>query len=295
MRPVPVLLTMLALAGTTLWFWLERTRLEPPPTVTMSPPLSSVDRSQLPARSALVAVETPFANDEVTAAASARAMARIDPRQAVAWAHARSDPRVRLRALREVFAIWTEMDPQAAVDALAKVSPEEMPWVALAIGHAWARAESIAALAWSAKLPQEARTLVRSGTFLTWAEHDAIAALEWYSDLPDPVRNEIDPGIIGTALEHWAGQDPISAREFVLMLPPDAQAEAVKYMTPSLAQADALATIQWSLRLADAASSEALLTQAFRRWHETVPENAESWLRATALSDEQKTQLLGYP
>lgn len=235
---------------------------------------------------------------EITGGKIATAFARIDPVGAFWWAQTLDDEKTRLRAVREVAAVWAESHPMAAAKAVALLSSDrERQLGALAVATGWTRRDPAAAIAWAETLvPREARALVLGSAVQTWAERDAAGAMDWLAHQSIEFHAAIDLHTTLAILAKWAEQAPVDVREFVHQMPTDAgQVRAAQAVALQLAKSDPLATLLWALELPQPASRNAAFSTAYRQWREDSPGQAQAWLNAADLIPEEKLRLVGYP
>jgi hypothetical protein len=245
----------------------------------------------------IVARQPAGAFQQVAAGRVARALAKVRPVAALAWARSLADEAVRLRAMRETFAGWGETDPATAAEKIPALESErERALGALALVTSWVRSDPAAALHWAQRLPPAAtRALLLSSAVQTWAERDAAAVLVWLAAQPPDIAGEINPSARPEILGQLAKQDAVAAKAYVVALPAEQQPEYLAAVVPVLARADPAGTMQWALSLKDTQLGDTAFSAAFRHWRDVAPVEAQHFIDTAGCTAEEKARLFGCP
>ncbi len=226
----------------------------------------------------------------ITTPEVARALARRDPMNAIAWTKTITDPHVQRLALHTTLEVWAEKDSTAAARYVAamEVGPAQMS-AAAEVARIRALGNPTSAIAWAQSLSNSsARDFALISISAAWAQHAPAEAAKWASELP---AGETRAEALNGALTYWLLNDEAATRKFVGALPVDLQVRAAAFIAPMLAQTNPRTAADWARTLTHAEARDAALAAVFAQWRATAPNDADAWLKTANLPALTKTKL----
>jgi hypothetical protein len=212
-----------------------------------------------------------------TAQALAKDAAAVDPALGFAVAQ-QIYVATRTPAMKEVFGSWAAQDPEAAVEAVQRLSKEDGYFAAVEeIGRIWAESDPASAYAWAAKLDRsDARRAALVPLIDTWALKDPAAAARSVSALQsEPWRRRL----IDEVADRWASSDPRAALAWIqgLQDPLEREAGATTVLTQLLGTEPELSA-RWAVQFGGNAHNP-LVDKVMTAWLARDPTAADNWLR----------------
>ena len=213
-----------------------------------------------------------------TAQALARDAAAVDPALGFAVAQ-QIYVSTRGPAMREVFGAWAARDPQAATQAVERLSKVDGYLIAVEeIGRIWSQDDAARAYTWGAQLATpDARRAALTTVIDTWAQRDAPAAAHALEGLAaEPWRLRLVDSVVG----HWSNTDADAALAWAQGLRDSREREAASttLLTQLLAARPEFAA-QAALRVGGTAPNP-ILDKVLTAWLARDAQAADSWLRA---------------
>lgn len=187
--------------------------------------------------------------------------ARNDAMNALNWARALPDEKLRDTAIRSSLRSMAESDPLKAANLVtSSLTGAAQATAFIQIASTWTGTDPHAALAWATQLPEAARGAAFGGVAGRWARSDPKAAAQWLDHIP-------------------AGQ------------PRDSAVNAFAF---GVCEADPASAAAWASTIGDPGKRDASLRQLFQSWLGQNKAAATAWLeQTTAISDTLRTQLQG--
>lgn len=189
--------------------------------------------------------------------------AAVSPQDGLAFANALTDADERRKARNAVFFTWADNDPAgAAHHALESGDPDARIMLSTA-GFSWARSD-----------PESACRFA--------LDHDQ------QKDVKQGRRN----ALLTSAVQTWAGAEPVAAARWVKALPEgeardaafSAVASALSYRLPE-------ESLDWAQGIKDAEMRRQTLSSCLRSWVYKDPEKPLKWLQQASLDEETRKLL----
>lgn len=238
---------------------------------------------------ALVAVMPAGETRTLATASAVRALAQLDPGEAVAWCASLS-PSEGIVAVRALVDVWAIKDPSAVAGYLATLSGQSAQLAGVEhLARVWGASAPANAIAWAQGLDAEqgkASALVEIAS--SWAQKEPSAAAAWASSLPEAGAR--DRALAG-ALSYWLLRDAHGAQSFVSGAPEGVQVSAAVAIAPELARLDPVGTMVWARALSSPQARESAIVAAYARWKARSPEPASQWLATSGLPTDLMAKL----
>lgn len=231
------------------------------------------------------------------------------------------DYNLSYRARGDIAYNWATLDPSAALEWAAKQKGKDSyaPELFNNVIRGWCRKDINAASAYVAQhLDDPNLGATASSVVAAMFDHDVDEATGWVNHMPtgDP-RTQTEYTIVSL----WSAKDPSSAAKWVATLPPDEQTAVASIMANNWVNTNWPDASRWiatlsgdvrdeavaaavnrdgatqadSLSLALSIGNEEMRNKAteevIRNWAATEPEAAETWIKGSPLSSEQRDQL----
>lgn len=201
--------------------------------------------------------------------------------------------------LHETLAVWSEVDPQAAIEALLKDTPGvDEEWLGFGLpvaAKAWARRD--AEEAWRALNGEgllEGRDELEHELFTNWAEQSPETAAETIRELASK-RDLPHGGQVGAVVANklW-NQNPGRAMDWVLELPNDrpVAGQAMSAVMGRWLEEMPQEASQWLLNLQPSSARDAAIMALVGVFQDEDPESAAFWAAEISSGASRKLELL---
>ena len=189
--------------------------------------------------------------------------AAVTPQDGLAFANALTDVEERRKAKNSVFYTWAENDPAGAVhNALESQDPEARIMLSYA-GSLWARSDPENACRFA--LEHEPQSNGKLGT-----------------------KN----GMLSSAVNAWAGSEPVAAARWVKALPEgEAKDAAVAAVASALAYRLPEEALHWAQDIKDAQTRRLTLGLCFQSWLRKDRDKPVKWLQQASLDEDARKSL----
>jgi hypothetical protein len=189
-----------------------------------------------------------------------RNWSQSDSTEAMAWARALPDGKLKDRALSTVIVSIADNDPLRAAKMIPSLPAGSQDDAAGSLAARWANNDPNAAAQWAAALPEgDARSKATRNIVATWAERDIGKTAAWIEKLP--VGNSRD----GAVLE----------------------------FTRQATDRDPAGAAAWAGTIHDPAQRDSAMERIYRHWSRTDQQGAMSFIaNSPAVSDAMKQRIL---
>lgn len=194
-------------------------------------------------------------------------------------------------AYRELFATWSRKDPQAAVQALSRVSGPERKDVMRSLASGWSAVAPEEALRWATSAtatPDERNSLIRV-TISQMAATSPEKAAAAVTSIPETDRGKAMESLIS----QWVSKDMTAAARWLDKQPASAAKNAsLRTLAFEVAKDDPQSAMSWANNISDTGEKHKAMEQVARQWMRNDPAAARAWLATSPLTPETREKLM---
>ena len=196
----------------------------------------------------------------------------------------------RNNSLYSVFGEWSNSDPQAALRALASLSPDDKKSATRALASGWSRKSPEAALQWASTMTDAGeRSSVVQTAISQWAGSAPDSAARYVDRLPEADR----AGAMQAVVNSWASKDTEAAAAWLDRQPAGAAKDsALVPLARRIAQEDPEAALTWVAGISDTNQRLQQTESIARDWIRQDPATAKAWISRSKLPEDMRTKLL---
>ncbi|MBE7496630.1 MAG: hypothetical protein HS117_16940 [Verrucomicrobiaceae bacterium] len=227
---------------------------------------------------------------------AAMGLLSIDPEAALALLPAMAQPEVRRQVLTAVAGFRAAASPEeglAFADSLPDAQERQAARYAAFVTWAENDAPAFTRHAMAGDDPDAKRVLSSAG--IRWAMQDpeGAAAFAFENDVPkDDKAAGPFSGMLASAVQTWAGKDPVASASWVNELPRGPQRDrAAAGIALGVAFRFPDEAMIWAQDIADEASRRQTIGLCFSTWLTRQPEQAAQWLAAAQMDDTTRQRL----
>ena len=248
-------------------------------------------------------------NPQAAAAAVAELAPGVAPKDAIEqiasqWFFATEDPTVPLRwlnslpagttrsnALRNFFWVWSNSDPQAALNAASQLDENDRESVLTTVAEIWATQYPKAALAWAATLTDvNLKENVMSNAISTMVYRDPVKGSDALAIFP--AGNALD-NLTSKVVRTWFYMDIAASTAWVRTLPEgSARDRACATLSSLFAEKNPTTALDWAAAISNDSQRNEATKEALRTWKKYDPVAAKAWVSRSDLSKEIKESIL---
>ena len=189
-----------------------------------------------------------------------RNWSQSDSTEALAWARALPDGKVKDRALSTVVVSMADNDPREAAKMIQSLPASSQDDAAGSLAARWANNDPGAAALWAASLPEgDSRSKATRSIVATWAERDVAKTAAWLEKLPSGISRDA----------------------------------AVYEFSRQVTDKDPAGAAAWAGTIYDAGQRDVAMERIYRHWSRTDQQGAATFIaNSPVVSDTMKQRLL---